>query len=213
MKKTILSLLVAAGLIGSCFGSVITVSDVTKGYSNSFDSQYFNQTALNLDFGVSSGDSMSISWIYNSAPTPPSYATTDGSYNNTTSFSGLGGGGYATLYKLVSTFNVNADSINLHDGFLGYEYPLTLQTAFIAQSNLLSVNLINNFSQLNQASGLFYEYVNAFPYGYYGRFWNQSNRQYNWTDSVSIVPEPSTYALFGIGAIGLLMVMRRKKTA
>jgi hypothetical protein len=26
-------------------------------------------------------------------------------------------------------------------------------------------------------------------------------------------PEPSTYALFGIGAIGLLMVMRRKKTA
>jgi hypothetical protein len=27
------------------------------------------------------------------------------------------------------------------------------------------------------------------------------------------VPEPSTYALFGIGAIGMLMVMRRKKTA
>ena len=26
-------------------------------------------------------------------------------------------------------------------------------------------------------------------------------------------PEPSTYALFGIGAIGMLMVMRRKKTA
>ncbi|MEI7463490.1 MAG: PEP-CTERM sorting domain-containing protein [Candidatus Taylorbacteria bacterium] len=26
-----------------------------------------------------------------------------------------------------------------------------------------------------------------------------------------MVPEPSTYALFGIGAIGLLMVMRRKK--
>ncbi len=27
------------------------------------------------------------------------------------------------------------------------------------------------------------------------------------------VPEPSTYALFGIGAIGMLMVLRRKKTA
>jgi hypothetical protein len=27
------------------------------------------------------------------------------------------------------------------------------------------------------------------------------------------VPEPSTYALFGIGAIGMLLVMRRKKTA
>jgi PEP-CTERM motif len=31
--------------------------------------------------------------------------------------------------------------------------------------------------------------------------------------SVKIVPEPSTYALFGLGAIGILMVMRRKKTA
>jgi hypothetical protein len=27
------------------------------------------------------------------------------------------------------------------------------------------------------------------------------------------IPEPSTYALFGIGAIGMLMEMRRKKTA
>jgi sulfatase modifying factor 1 len=30
--------------------------------------------------------------------------------------------------------------------------------------------------------------------------------------SVETVPEPSTYALFGIGAIGMLMVLRRKKT-
>jgi hypothetical protein len=29
----------------------------------------------------------------------------------------------------------------------------------------------------------------------------------------SAVPEPSTYALFGIGAIGMLVVMRRKKSA
>ena len=31
--------------------------------------------------------------------------------------------------------------------------------------------------------------------------------------TVSAVPEPSTYALFAIGAIGMLLVMRRKKTA
>lgn len=31
--------------------------------------------------------------------------------------------------------------------------------------------------------------------------------------TVGLVPEPSTYALFGIGAIGMLMVLRRKKTA
>jgi hypothetical protein len=35
-----------------------------------------------------------------------------------------------------------------------------------------------------------------------------------YTDSTTLpVPEPSTYALFGIGAIGMLMVLRRKKTA
>ena len=31
--------------------------------------------------------------------------------------------------------------------------------------------------------------------------------------SSDAVPEPSTYALFGIGAIGMLMVLRRKKTS
>jgi len=31
--------------------------------------------------------------------------------------------------------------------------------------------------------------------------------------TANAVPEPSTYALFGIGAVGLLMVLRRKKTA
>ena len=36
---------------------------------------------------------------------------------------------------------------------------------------------------------------------------------FTFTPVTETVPEPSTYALFGIGAIGLLMVMRRKKTA
>jgi len=35
----------------------------------------------------------------------------------------------------------------------------------------------------------------------------------NISSYVYTVPEPSTYALFGIGAIGLLMTLRRKKTA
>ncbi len=29
----------------------------------------------------------------------------------------------------------------------------------------------------------------------------------------AVVPEPSTYALLGIGAMGLLLVLRKKKTA
>jgi PEP-CTERM motif len=38
----------------------------------------------------------------------------------------------------------------------------------------------------------------------------ETNVSFTLTQSV---PEPSTYALFGIGAIGLLMVLRRKKTS
>ena len=48
--------------------------------------------------------------------------------------------------------------------------------------------------------------------------YNASSSDYTVMDKVAFVgttsvPEPSTYALFGLGAIGLLMVMRRKKTA
>jgi len=35
----------------------------------------------------------------------------------------------------------------------------------------------------------------------------------NLSVSPQSVPEPSIYALFGIGAIGMLMVLRRKKAA
>jgi len=40
-----------------------------------------------------------------------------------------------------------------------------------------------------------------------GEAWTSTYFEFN------AIPEPSTYALFGLGAIGMLMVMRRKKTA
>ena len=45
--------------------------------------------------------------------------------------------------------------------------------------------------------------------------WNTalSSSQVSSLYTLQTAPEPSTFALFGIGAIGLLMVMRRKKTA
>jgi opacity protein-like surface antigen len=53
--------------------------------------------------------------------------------------------------------------------------------------------------------------------GFTGGSWSFSSRQlisnFQFIDNTASVPEPSTYALFGIGSIGLLMVMRRKKTA
>jgi hypothetical protein len=45
--------------------------------------------------------------------------------------------------------------------------------------------------------------------------WNTalSSSQVSQLYTLQSAPEPSTYALFGIGAIGMLMVMRRKKRA
>ena len=45
--------------------------------------------------------------------------------------------------------------------------------------------------------------------------WNTAltSQQVSQLYAIQSVPEPSTYALLGLGAIGMLMVMRRKKTA
>jgi hypothetical protein len=45
--------------------------------------------------------------------------------------------------------------------------------------------------------------------------WNRalSSAEVSQLYGIQSVPEPSTYALFGLGAIGMLMVLRRKKTA
>ena len=45
------------------------------------------------------------------------------------------------------------------------------------------------------------------------RLYSRSITSQDEINALYSVPEPSTYALFGIGAIGMLMVLRRKKTA
>jgi hypothetical protein len=61
-------------------------------------------------------------------------------------------------------------------------------------------------------------YVGGTAYGYYSIYYpdpNDEENDYslNYSFMATAVPEPATYALFGIGAIGMLMVLRRKKTA
>ena len=86
----------------------------------------------------------------------------------------------------------------------------------------------NSFSVDSDGNMLSYWYVaNDFNYnyfrldlpdqqsGYQPRFGSSTNSiqsTFVTFTPVNTVPEPSTYALFGLGAIGMLMVMRRKKT-
>jgi len=59
-------------------------------------------------------------------------------------------------------------------------------------------------------------YANGTIFGNYKIFdvnGGSTYQAFTTTPYVQAVPEPSTYALFGIGAIGMLMVLRRRKTA
>lgn len=66
-----------------------------------------------------------------------------------------------------------------------------------------------------------YEGIGGMGYGYFTGsianvgLWNTAftPTQVSQLYAIQSVPEPSTYALFGLGGIGVLMVLRRKKTA
>ena len=77
-------------------------------------------------------------------------------------------------------------------------------------------NLTNYFFSANDANYNFFDLELDSQCGFVPRFAPYNGTLMN-TDAtftqVNTVPEPSTYALFGIGAMGLLMVLRRKKTA
>ena len=93
--------------------------------------------------------------------------------------------------------------------------------------NYLNGNILNKWQSFNQGSSALSPYnfnyfqigynLNGDPNIYQGlltdlRIYNAALSSTE-VSQLYAIPEPSTYALFGIGAIGMLMVMRRKKTA
>jgi autotransporter-associated beta strand protein/T5SS/PEP-CTERM-associated repeat protein len=71
----------------------------------------------------------------------------------------------------------------------------------------------NNFTQVN-ITGSYNGSLAYFSANNLWQLWNSTNSYIGLnmtTGQLTVIPEPSTYALFGLGAIGLLMVSRRKK--
>jgi hypothetical protein len=96
-------------------------------------------------------------------------------------------------------------------------------TSFKSSPNYLDGNpftgtIYEGFKEEIQGN-TYYGYIQGTGTG--GTQWTLNSISFNSTagtsiavvDTTAAVPEPSTYALFGLGAIGMLMVMRRKKTA
>jgi hypothetical protein len=85
----------------------------------------------------------------------------------------------------------------------------------VIQFNLspsLSLSANDSYSFVTQSSNFV---ILPIPIGYFnaGTYSNQLSLNIAATTTIDPVPEPSTYALFGIGAIGTLMALRRKKAA
>jgi hypothetical protein len=103
----------------------------------------------------------------------------------------------------------------------GQEYNLTFDSSVIGGAG--------NFLSVSIGDQILYSLANSPNYGWTTSSFNFTADQSNqnlvirgasdplWVEvdniSVTAVPETSTYALFGLGAFGMLMAIRRKKTA
>ena len=220
MKKTILSLLVTVGLIGSA-------SAQNELINGSFESSSYTQSGQNAVLSsLSSGwTSLSNAHIavtpndgWNILPTDGAKMLVFNQENQSVNASI-----FQQLVLLPNTYyNIIFNILNIAGGYnVGNGHYLVYDAvglrADVSQNGLVTDSL----SYYPQLVGYWYTQTLSF----YTTtdlitlsFTDISNETFSidvGLDNVKVqaVPEPSTYALFGIGAIGLLMVLRRKKTA
>jgi len=239
MKKTILSLLLAVGLIGSASAQILFSDDFSNASYKESDWTFFTSQSLvdyqcypssikqnNGSFILTDGAAISPNVILNSP------YTISGSWG---SFLNAGCSLYITL-RSDRLFNSDCWSRpsgveialggSLSIALLGDNGPGT--SLFYQNTPAVLFGEINTFS-INDDGNNVSLIVNELPYAniptsfntgssavlstdyrYYGQ---PTDAQITLQSVLITIPEPSTYALFGIGAIGLLMVMRRKKAA
>jgi hypothetical protein len=226
MKKTILALALAAGLT-SFAGSAKAQNDVT--FTNPLSSYNIYLEFDGANWTIFNNGSMPVSV---STPTGTNYSSRDasgitiaavsnvnpyifiGSSISQTPLALLSGGGVnsygakSSQYTSIKTTgsihlsgsaipnNAQYQTIAYSLGGLNYYYGWL---EFTDNSNASQIQLVAAYmdTNANEAITVGVSHNSDGPVAY----------------GSTAVPEPSTYALFGIGAIGLLMVMRRKKAA
>lgn len=184
MKKSLLTFLFVVGLIGSASSAVVTgIGSGDIGYPT-YSGQYRN---INIQFLIPSLD---ISQYFNSAELTLNYGFNRGTIQE---------------YSNGRQIKVTLASMQTEQWIINpapnQEYKFSLN------SDILSA--------ITAASGnSFYATVDLILPSGFDRF---TQMAFTTIDSSQIkltsVPEPSTYALFGMGAIAMAMVLRRKKRA
>ncbi len=185
MKKTILALALVAGLT-SFAGSAKADDDFNLMIINDQQGQLSASAQNTIDAINANIASYSLSSLENSFFT---YNGAVGQLNaDFSNFSNQLNSGYMTFLVGSDTVQMQIDSTSWNNGIYA-------MVATINNENIKDM-FRSNFQQASQNLDS-----------------TQSSYQASLQSHYAAVPEPSTYALFGIGAIGMLMVMRRKKTA
>jgi hypothetical protein len=229
MKKTILSLFVAISLIGTVESASLYNYTISGGnISGSFDGQAFTDasyivTALadpTTAFTAIDSITHSPGWyISNITPRMTLYSS-GSSYsfdllpiNSLQNYSPRINGDYFWQISSVGS------SVSIWNSLTGKNETYYSTFNGIIMSDGWSGFAVETATPLNNLQGTFFDAgTQSSAYGWtvptsLGDLMVTSINNQASTFSITVVPEPSTYALFGIGAIGLMMVMRRKKTA
>jgi len=214
MKKTILALALVAGLTsfagnakaafvyqpspGFSGGGDFNIANVNNNSGGAYNSIYVDlRQAFSMpEFGMNFPSSVSIS-------------------GNNYTYGPLGNQGITSVFLASANFG---DLVNGSTSFGTYIYNLSNgNNQYVAiklntdTSNSGSFNygwMSFNVSDAGIDDGYTTPTFTLTAYGY-----DTTGASVTVGQTTAAVPEPSTYALFGIGAIGMLMVFRRKKTA
>ena len=223
MKKTILALALVAGL--TSFAGIakanIIFQTINQTYGTSGNlsfsylpnaSQILVSTSENLSSGYSfsytpSGPNPMYEWYGIGSPTSPAYWSMTSDQQSQTLAADIAGGNRPSagddVRSLVQSMGATAIVRELTSGYYG------LQNASFQGGRLSGVYYGWSYITVNDSTIT----LNAVAFESASSQSITFGDTGNGTYTPPTVPEPSTYALLGIGAIGLLMVLRKKKTA
>ena len=225
MKKTILSLLVAIGLIGSeklLQGATVVITDQTINQSVTISNFYSNNVVIDFGRQVNLGDSISVSWLESNQQLISNSIISNSVTTNIWTTSGVASQGpYSPgeYYQWQGTSSLAPQNISQNTWGFSTLFPYSYNAIFsltapISKETPLVFNTVFDcfFRVVNVQSGRFLNPPNGYGYPGYGTIFTTTLNYTDtiWSQSVTIVPEPSTYALFGLGALALVVAYRRK---
>jgi hypothetical protein len=226
MKKSFTTLLIAIGLIGSASADYIFNDTFTYGsawnelgYRFHVGSDPIQVTALGVPWysGKTGYNSVIVAIQSVAAIRNYNYITNDPSTFLGSAIININGASSGFVWSNISPLNLqqNTDYLLVEYGasYLGADFGASsVLNNPSTSSSLITLNGSIKSGTYSSIIGNTQSFFSGNDYQYVG-----PNMQFAAIPSATpaptpdVVPEPSTYALLGIGAIGLLMVMRRKQ--